>query len=65
MEIGYKAVLVNKIEFFKREYAARSFGELKDFVKCTIKSAITKMTLNISQTDLITKMTQGFNKYHL
>ena len=37
-------------------------GELKDFAKFTIKRDLTKMTLNISQPDLINKMTQGFNE---
>ena len=37
-------------------------GELEEFLGCTIKRDLTKMPLNISITDLITKMTQGFNK---
>ena len=36
-------------------------GELEEFIGCTIKRDLTKMTLKISQTDLINKMTQGFN----
>ena len=37
-------------------------GELEYFVVCTIKRDLTKMTLNIYQTDLITNLTQIFNK---
>ena len=36
--------------------------ELEDFVGCTIKRDLTKMTLKNSQPDLVTKMTQGFNE---
>ena len=36
--------------------------ELDDFVGCTIKRDLTKMTLNTSQPGLITNMTQGFNE---
>ena len=36
-------------------------GELEEFIRFTIKRDLTKMTLKISQTDLINKMTQGFN----
>ena len=36
--------------------------ELVDFVGCTIKRELTKKTLNISQPDLMNKMTQGFNE---
>ena len=37
-------------------------SELEDFVGCMIKRDLTKTTINISQPDLITKMTQGFNE---
>ena len=37
-------------------------GELEDFVGCTINRDLTRMTLKISQPDLITKITQGFNE---
>ena len=37
-------------------------GELDEFIGCEIKGDLTKMTLKISQPDLITMMTQGFNK---
>ena len=37
-------------------------GELEDFLVCMIKRDLTKTTLKISQPDLITKMTQGFNE---
>ena len=37
-------------------------GELEDFVGCTINWDLTKMTLNIYQSDLTTKVTQVFNK---
>ena len=37
-------------------------GELEDFIGCTIKRDLTKMTLNISQPDIINKTTQGFNE---
>ena len=36
-------------------------GEIEDFIVYTFKCDLTKMTLKISQTDLINKMTQGFN----
>ena len=36
--------------------------ELEEFIGCTIKCDITKMTLNISQPDISKKTTQGFNK---
>ena len=35
---------------------AQSIGELDDLVGCMIKRDLTKMTLNIYQTDIITKM---------
>ena len=35
--------------------------ELVDFIGCTIKHDLTKITLNISQPDLINNMNQGFN----
>ena len=38
-------------------------GELEDFVGCMINHDITNMNLNIYQPDIITKMTQVFNKY--
>ena len=34
---------------------------LKEFIGCTIKRDLDKMTLNIYQYHLITKTTQGFN----
>ena len=36
-------------------------GEIEDFIVYTVKWNLTKMTLNISQPDLINKMTQVFN----
>ena len=36
-------------------------GELEDFIGYTVMRDLTKMTLKISQKDLINKMTQGFN----
>ena len=36
-------------------------GELDEFIECEIKGDLTKMTLKISQPDLINKMTHGFN----
>ena len=54
--------MMDIIECIKKEYASRSMGELKDFIKCTINHELTKTTLKISQPDLITKMTQGFNE---
>ena len=35
-------------------------GELEDFVGCTINRDLTKLTLNISQQDIINNTTQGF-----
>ena len=35
--------------------------KLEDFIGCTIEKDLTNTTLNISQPDLINKMTQGFN----
>ena len=37
-------------------------GELEDFVGCTIKRDLSKMTPNISQPGLTNKMNKGFNK---
>ena len=37
-------------------------GELEDFVGCTVNCDLTKIILKISQPDLITNLTQGFNK---
>ena len=37
-------------------------GEIEDFIVYTVKCDLTKMTLKISQPDLINKMTQVFNK---
>ena len=54
--------MMDIIECIKKEYASRSMGELKDFIKCTINHELTKTTLKISQPDLINKTTQGFNK---
>ena len=36
-------------------------SELEDIIGCKIKRDLANMTLKISQTDLINKMTQGFN----
>ena len=36
-------------------------GELEDFIGCSIKRDLTKMTLKISKPDIINKMAQGFN----
>ena len=61
-EIRDKPALMDTIECTKKEYVNRSMGELEDFVVCTIKRDLTRMTLNISQPYLITNMTQGFNE---
>ena len=37
-------------------------GELEDLLWCTIKHDLVKIIFNISQPDLINKMTQGFNE---
>ena len=37
-------------------------GGLEDFVGCTIKRDLTKMTLNIFQPGIINKINQGFNE---
>ena len=37
-------------------------GELEDLVRCTIKRGLAKMTLNISQLDIIKKMVQVFKE---
>ena len=62
LAIGEKISLVNIIGCIKREYVNKSIFELEDFIGCTIEFDLTKMTLKISQPDLITMMTQGFNK---
>ena len=36
-------------------------GKLEDFIGCTIKRDLAKMTLKVSQLDLINKMMQGLN----
>ena len=38
-------------------------GKLEDFVGCTVRRDLAKMTLKIYQPHLITKMTQVFNEY--
>ena len=35
-------------------------SELEEFIVCVIKRDLTNTTLNISQPDIINKMTQGF-----
>ena len=52
---------MDTIEFIKKEYKSQSMVELEDFIGCTIKRDITKMTLKIYQLDLINNMTQGFD----
>ena len=37
-------------------------GEIENFIVCTIKRDLTKITLKISQQYLINRMTQGFNE---
>ena len=55
-EIGYKPALMDKIECIKKEYKNKPMGELEDFIVCTIKHDLIKMTLNISQPDIINTM---------
>ena len=38
-------------------------GKLEDFVGCTVRRDLIKMTLKIYQPHLITKITQVFNEY--
>ena len=38
-------------------------GKLEDFVGCTVRHDLIKMTLKIYQPHLITKITQVFNEY--
>ena len=57
LETGDKPAFMNTIECIKKEYANHEC-----FIGCMIKSDLTKMTLNISQPDIITNMTQGFKK---
>ena len=52
---------MNTIEYTKKEYATWLMGKIEYFVGCTIKCDLTTMILNISQPDLINKITQGFN----
>ena len=54
---------MDTIECIKTEYMTQSMSELENFWGCTIKHDLTKMTLNIYQTHLITKMAQVFNNY--
>ena len=58
--IGDKTALMDTIEWTNKSYKTWSTGELKVFIGSTIKRDLTNMTLNISQPDLIDKMTQGF-----
>ena len=37
-------------------------GELNDFIVCTIKRNLAKMTFKFYQLDIINKITQGFEK---
>ena len=62
LTIRDKPALMNNIECIKKEYLTWSIGELESLVGCAIKRDLTNMTLNLSQPDLITKMTQRFNK---
>ena len=61
LTIRDKTALMDTIEFIKKKYLTQSTGPLEDFVGCTIKCDLTKMTLNISQTHIITKIPQVFN----
>ena len=51
---------MDTIECIKKEYKTWSMSELEDFMICRIKRDLTKITLKISQPDIINKMTQGF-----
>ena len=63
LEIIDNPSFMNPFESIKKEYATLSMGELEYFVGCMIKHDLTKMTLNISQPDIINKMIQLFNEY--
>ena len=62
LEIGDKPELMDKTERIEKEYSNLSRGTIEDFVGCTVKHDLTKMTFMISQLHVITKMTQGLNK---
>ena len=62
LEIGDKPALRNTIKLIKKEYVTEPMGEIEDFIGCTIKSDLTKMTLKIYQQYIITNITQGFNE---
>ena len=63
LEMGYKTSLMNKIECINKGYVNQPIGELEEFVGFLIKCDLANMTLRISKPDIITKMTQVFNKY--
>ena len=62
LSIGGKPVFMDTNECIKKEYYTWSIGELEEFVGYNINRDITKITLNISQKDLITKISQVFNE---
>ena len=55
--------MIDNIEFINKEYGTESTGPPENFVGYTIKHELTKTNLKISQPHLISKMTQGCNKY--
>ena len=62
LEIRDKLVLMDMIEFIKKSCLTQSMSELEELIGCKIKRDLTKITLNISQLRITTKMTQVFNE---
>ena len=63
LEVTYELEPPYTLEYIDKEYAISPMGKPKGFVEFVIKHDINKMTLNISQTDLIVKITKYFNDY--
>ena len=53
LPIGDEPELFDRLEYTKKQYKISSMVQLEDFLVCTIKYDLTKMTLNISQPYLI------------
>ena len=61
MYIDYELSLIDALEYIKNEYTNLPMGPLEKLLVCTIKHNLIKKTLNISQSNLIRKIIQGFN----
>ena len=62
LEVANKPSLIDTIECIKKYCVNGSTSEIEYYLGCTIKNHLTKMTFNIDQPHIITKMMQVFNK---